>query len=118
VPDRPPLRTQLHVAWDTNGAPFISVALEDFSIPSPAAAALGARAGLTPTETVVLSVLSLGLSNAEIASRLFVSTETVRSHLQRILGKLGVRSRFQAILEVRGAAPLAGAPGGPRSPDR
>jgi DNA-binding CsgD family transcriptional regulator len=109
MPDRPPLRTQLHVAWDTGGTPFIHVAIEDFSVPSPAAAALGARAGLTPTETVVLSVLSLGLSNAEIARRLFVSTETVRSHVQRILGKLGVRSRVEAILEVRGAAPLPSA---------
>jgi DNA-binding CsgD family transcriptional regulator len=104
-PGGSPLRTELSVAWTADGSPFIQVAIEDFSIPSPAAAALGARAGLTPAETSVLSVLSLGLSNAEIASRLFVSAETVRTHIQRILGKLGVRSRFDAILEVRGATP-------------
>jgi DNA-binding CsgD family transcriptional regulator len=104
VPDRPPLRAQLQVAWDTDGAPFVHVTIEDFSIPSPAVAALGARAGLTPSETAVLNVLSLGLSNAEIANRLFVSCETVRSHVQRILGKLGMRSRVEAILAVRGAS--------------
>jgi DNA-binding CsgD family transcriptional regulator len=111
LPGRPPLRVELRVARDTEGAPFIHVTIEDFSLPSPAVAALGARAGLTSSETAVLNVLSLGLSNAEIASRLFVSYETVRSHVQRILGKLGVSSRVEAILAVRGGAPL------PRGPE-
>jgi two-component system nitrate/nitrite response regulator NarL len=51
---------------------------------------------LTPREREVLALLVEGLENAEIASRLDVSANTIRTHVQNILTKLGVRSRLQA----------------------
>jgi DNA-binding CsgD family transcriptional regulator/tetratricopeptide (TPR) repeat protein len=53
-------------------------------------------AGLTPRERVVLELLGEGLTNAEIAGRLVISEKTVGHHVSSILGKLGVRSRYDA----------------------
>ena len=54
-------------------------------------------AGLTRRETDVLELLGHGLTNAEIGARLFISPKTVEHHVGRILAKLGVRSRAQAV---------------------
>ena len=53
--------------------------------------------GLTQREREVLSLLVDGLSQTEIADRLYLSPKTVGTHIQRILGKMGVKSRTQAV---------------------
>ncbi len=52
---------------------------------------------LTPRELEVLTLLAEGLTQVEIADRLEITSKTVATHIERILGKLGVRSRAQAV---------------------
>jgi DNA-binding NarL/FixJ family response regulator len=76
--------------------------ISEFARIQPAAehkAAAPARlSALTPRETEVLRLVAEGLSNPEIAMRLVVTEETVKTHVSRILAKLGLRDRTQAVV--------------------
>jgi DNA-binding NarL/FixJ family response regulator len=75
---------------------------------------LGVRAGLlndvkptpvglrlTTREREVFRLLCLGLTNKEIAQRLFITEVTAKAHVRNILSKLGVRSRTEAVLRAQ-----------------
>jgi DNA-binding CsgD family transcriptional regulator len=53
--------------------------------------------GITPRELEILELIAAGLSNKEIAERVYVSENTVKTHLSRVFDKLGARRRTQAV---------------------
>ena len=88
------------LAGDTLLAPTVTRRLLDeyLTRPRPADAALGPLARLTEREADVMRLLARGMSNAEIAAALFLGDATVKTHIGRILTKLGVRDRVQAVI--------------------
>ncbi len=72
--------------------------VEYLAVPSRHDIASVARAGLTARETEVLSLLGAGLSNQNIARRLFISERTVKNYVSSLLAKLNLANRAQLAL--------------------
>lgn len=93
------------------GAPMTGeiarMVIASFRRPAPAPDA----ARLTPREEEILALLTQGYSNKEIADRLSVSFDTVRTHLRHVYEKLHVRSRTEAATKYLRATERLGAPG-------
>jgi DNA-binding NarL/FixJ family response regulator len=99
TPDR--LATAIHAVGDGDAlfAPSVTRRLvERFAAAPPAADPDGPVGELTERELEVLALVARGLSNAEIADRLVVSLPTVKTHVGRVLMKLGLRDRVQAVV--------------------
>ncbi|MFG2970645.1 MULTISPECIES: response regulator [unclassified Streptomyces] len=71
--------------------------LERLSHPEPAPVAAEAPDGLTARETEVLVLIAEGLTNQEIARKLHVSTATVKTHINNLFAKTGLKDRAQAV---------------------
>jgi len=102
-------------------APSITRRLvERFAPQAPARTAVHADLSeLTPRELEVLRLLARGLSNAELAAELTLSEATVKTHVARILAKLQLRDRVQAVVlayETGLTGPGAAAPRTPAGP--
>jgi DNA-binding NarL/FixJ family response regulator len=102
--DAPPEELVAAVRIVANGDALLAPAVtrsvvEEFARrPAPARAPSPALAELTPRESEVLELLARGLSNPEICERLVVSEATTKTHVARILQKLDLRDRVQAVI--------------------
>lgn len=87
-------------AGDSLLAPSVTTRLvrELAATPSPSSSPSQQLDVLTEREREVLVLMARGLANAEIASTLFVSETTVKTHVGRVLMKLGLRDRVQAVV--------------------
>ncbi len=81
--------------------PKETVVVREVEVPAPAAFVRDERKveslGITPRELEILELIAAGLSTREIAARVFVSENTVKTHTSRVFDKLGARRRTQAV---------------------
>lgn len=88
------------------------VVVKEVAVPVPATPFVLNRAkveelAITPRELEVLQLVADGLSNKEMAAKLFVSENTVKTHCQRVFEKLGARRRTQAVQIAKSCGLLA-----------
>jgi NarL family two-component system response regulator LiaR len=78
-----------------------AVIVKEVPVPAPGPFVLDERRlgelGITPRELEILGLIAAGLSNKEIAARIFVSENTVKTHSSRLFDKLGAKRRTQAV---------------------
>jgi DNA-binding NarL/FixJ family response regulator len=97
-PDRLAAGIETVAAGDALLAPTLTRRLIEEHISRPPPSSQEAFAALTDREREVLVLIGRGRSNDEIAAELFVSEATVKTHVNRILSKLGLRGRVQAVV--------------------
>ncbi len=99
-PDRLVEAVRTVAAGEALLAPAVTRRLIERYLREPAAEAPPSRSfdDLTEREREIWLLIARGLSNAEIGSQLFVSEATVKAHVTRLLAKLGVRDRVQAVV--------------------
>jgi DNA-binding NarL/FixJ family response regulator len=100
-------------------APSITRRLVERFAPRQAVSGDAGLSALTPRELEVLGLVARGLSNAELAAALTLSEATVKTHVARILAKLQLRDRVQAVVlayETGLVSAGQGGPGGPGGP--
>jgi DNA-binding CsgD family transcriptional regulator len=93
---RESLRVEAHALRSPGLQPIAIATIQPLQSETPVQ-----RWRLTRTETQVLRLLAEGLSNREIAGQLFVSLNTVKTHVSRVLAKSGTRSRAQLLVLLR-----------------
>ena len=102
--DAPPARLLAFVRSAGDGDALLDPAItrrlvERYARPHPSGVGVsGKLAELTPRELEVLTQVARGRSNAEIASEMYLSESTVKTHVSRILAKLDLRDRVQAVV--------------------
>ncbi len=101
--DVPPEQLAAGVKMVSEGDALLSPSItrrliEQFVVPRSAAPSLPTLAELSPREMEVFALLASGMSNREIAADLIVGETTVKTHVSRILTKLGARDRVQAVV--------------------
>ena len=119
--DAPPEEIAAAVRIVANGAALLAPAVtravvEEFARQPPAASPSppAALADLTPREHEVLDLLARGLSNPEICERLVISEATTKTHVARILHKLDLRDRVQAVIYAYESGLVRAGSGEPR----
>ena len=114
IPEQLIAAVRIVAGGDALIAPAITKRLiAQFARSAPPLTANADLSELTPREFEVLSLIARGLANAEIAAELFVTDATVKTHVTRILTKLGLRDRVQAVVfayETGLVAPGGGEP--------
>jgi DNA-binding NarL/FixJ family response regulator len=102
--DAPPDQLTMGVRMVASGEALLAPAItrrliEEFTATRHTAVATAwSLSGLSPREVEVFELLAHGLGNREIAARLFVGETTVKTHVARILAKLDLRDRVQAVI--------------------
>ena len=100
-----------------SGDAIVGVLILAFEARRPPSETIGFEPRLTPRQREILELTASGLSTAEIAKKLAISTETVRNHLRSVFSGLNVHTRLEAIAAARRHGLLAPPALGPQPPD-